>query len=163
MTVERADTKFKQIQQKSPWSTYVELKKKSTSCGTSMGFDHSVDLSWHGFCQLIIAFLWIITHSLMRATFNIFTLVGWTYLMFTAWSNMSQQCFIEFRYGKYASRGKTVISWFSKNCWNFLALWAKKLLCTNKKISTKLFSGIWDHFLFQQELTWSGFDISSYI
>ena len=68
---------------------------------------------------------------------------------------------LELRYGKYASRGKTVISWFSKNCWNFLALWAKKLLCTNKKISTKLFSSIWDHFLFQQELIWSGFDISS--
>ena len=62
------------------------------------------------FRQRIVAFLLIIAHSLLRATFNIFTLVGWTYLMFTAWSNMSQQCLKEFRFGKYARRGKIVNS-----------------------------------------------------
>ena len=49
---------FKQIQLMSLWFTCGKCKNKSMSCGTPMGFDHSANLSWHGFHQLIIPFLW---------------------------------------------------------------------------------------------------------
>ena len=49
---------FKQIQVMPLWFTCGKCKNKSMSCGTPMGFDHSANLSWHGFHQLIIPFLW---------------------------------------------------------------------------------------------------------
>ena len=49
---------FKQIQLMSLWFTCGKCKNKSISCGTPMHFDHSANLSRHGFHQLIIPFLW---------------------------------------------------------------------------------------------------------
>ena len=79
------------------------------------------------------------TDFLLRVIFESLRIISWTSLLFTVWSMMSQQCFVGFRYGNYARQGKTLISRFSKNCWNFHSLWAWTLLRTNKKFKLKHF------------------------
>ena len=91
------------------------------------------------FISLLFLFYGKFTHFWVRATFESLRLISWTSLLFTAWSNMSQHCFIGFRYGKYASQGKTLISRFSRKCWNFHGLWARTLLCSDKKFKPKCF------------------------
>ena len=95
------------------------------------------------FISLLFLFYGKFTHFWVRATFESLRLISWTSLLFTAWSNMSQHCFIGFRYGKYARQGKTLISWFSRKCWNFHGLWARTLLCSNKKFKPKCFPASW--------------------
>ena len=112
------------------------------------------------FISLIFLFYRKFTHFWVRATFESLRLISWTSFMFTAWSNMSQQCFIGYRYGKYASQCKTLISWFSMNCWNFHVLYAR-ICWAQTKTWTKVFSRIWDHFSFLQGLLQSSFDSPS--
>ena len=145
-----------------------KMQKKSMSCEISMGYDHSIDLSWVGFRQLIIA-------SLKK--------IHPFFAQLESPSTHSDQLFGP---PSCSQPGPTCPSNVSRvQVWqvcqlrqnlNFLILLellefscCVSIAVHKQKISTKVFSSIWDNFLFQQELIhsclnwWNIFGICGFV